>query len=107
MIGGVPRRLRLVFGRPEAGPTTPQPTTAAATLSTVEFTAYSGDCRASGWISLDGNRLTDMLNAHDEFELVDVLMESLSDGHVIEVHELVVGRDELYAVQVAPDHKLV
>jgi len=101
MIRGFPRRLRLVFGRQEPGPTVPEPTVAASTPPTVEFTAYSGDCRASGSIALDGNRLTDMLNAHDEFELVDVLVESLEDGHVIETHDLVVGRDELYVVHVA------
>lgn len=101
MIGGIPRRLRLVFGRPEIGPTVPEPAFAASTPPTVEFTAYSGDCRAFGRISLDGNRLTDMLNAHDEFDLVDVLVESLEDGHAIEAHDLVVGRDELHAVHVA------
>ena len=101
MIRGIPRRLRLVLGQPEMGPTVPEPAVAASTPSTLEFTVYSGDCRASGLISLDGHRLTDMLNAHDEFELVDVLVVSLEDGRVIEAHDLVVGRDELYAVQVA------
>ena len=101
MIRNIPRRLRLVLGQPEMGPTVPEPAVAASKPPTVEFIAYSSDCRASGWISLDGHRLTDMLNAYDEFELVDVFLESLEDGHAIEAHDIVVGRDELYAVQVA------
>jgi hypothetical protein len=100
VIGVIPRRLRLVFGRPEMGQTVGEPALAASRPPTVEFTAYSSDCRASAGISLDGNRLTDILNAHDEFELVDVLVETLEDGHAIEAHDLVVGRDELYAVHV-------
>jgi hypothetical protein len=101
MIAGIPRRLRLVFGRQEVEPTIPELAPYASPPPTLEFTAYAGDSRASGWISLDGDRLTDMLNTHDELELVDVLVESHEDGHAIEAHDLVIGRDELYAVKVA------
>jgi len=64
----------------------------------VEIQAYSGDCRVSGRIDLGDRRLTDLLNDTEELLLEDVRIESLADGHVVEVPELRVGRSELYAV---------
>jgi hypothetical protein len=46
MIRGIPRRLRLVFSRAGMGSTVPEPGGAAAMPPTLEFTVYSGDCRA-------------------------------------------------------------
>ena len=40
-----------------------------------------------------------MLNAHDEFLLLDVLVERLDDGTAVEVAEILVRRDELLLVQ--------
>lgn len=66
----------------------------------VDLTVYAGDCRARGRIALDGDRITDLLNTHDEVELVDVMLESFEDGHAVEALDLVVARDEVFAVSV-------
>jgi hypothetical protein len=66
----------------------------------VDLTVYAGDCRARGRIALDGDRITDLLNAHDEVELVDVTLESLEDAHAVEARDIVVAREEIFAVAV-------
>ena len=75
-------RLRVVFQRPgqsddPQGADNPIP--APALLPLVEFVAYAEDCILYGRVRLAADRLTDMLNEHDEFELVDVMVERL-DG---------------------------
>jgi hypothetical protein len=65
----------------------------------VEFSAFAEDCRVSGLVLLDAERLTDMLNEHTELELVDVLVESLGDGTVTRLPEFTVQRDELLVVE--------
>lgn len=64
----------------------------------VQFDAYAADCRLRGLVDLDDRRLTDVLNANLELRLSGAQLESLDDGHVVEVPELEVGREELYAV---------
>ncbi len=64
----------------------------------VQFDAYAADCRLHGLVDLGDRRLTDALNANPELQLSDAQLEALDDGHVVEVPELEVGRDELYAV---------
>lgn len=64
----------------------------------IEFVAYAEDCLLSGHMRLDADRLTDLLNEHDEYVLVDALVESLADGHAVEVKEVLVTRDELFLV---------
>lgn len=95
-----PLRVRLVFdrGREPAPTGEPDPLTVAPRL--VDLTVYAGDCRARGRIALDGDRITDLLNAHDEVELVDVTLESLEDAHAVVASDIVVGRDEVFAVAV-------
>jgi hypothetical protein len=66
----------------------------------VDVFAYAGDCILSGRIALTADRLTDVLNGHSECTLVDVLVEDLTDGHVIERREVLVARDELLLVQI-------
>lgn len=46
----------------------------------VRFSAYASDHRIFGWVRLRADRLTDLLNAHDELVLSDVEIESLEDG---------------------------
>ena len=90
-------RLRLVFRRDRAtehGQPTPEPYRHAPE---VEFVAYAEDCRLYGHVRLDAERLTDLLNEHEQIELVDVAMEGL-DGRIVEVRTIVVSRDELLAV---------
>jgi hypothetical protein len=90
------RRLRIVMRRtPEPPQAEPLPPTAAPE---VEFIGYAEDCVLAGHIRLDATRLSDLLNDHDEFELVDVRVESHSGDKVIDVRDVVVARDELLAV---------
>ena len=93
------RSIRIVLRRqpPAASDeAVPPPTVPAPT--DVEFVAYAEDCLLSGHVRLAADRLTDLLNAHSEYVLVDALVERLADGHALEVKEVVVHRDELFLV---------
>ena len=46
----------------------------------VRFSAYAAHHRIFGWVRLRADRLTDLLNAHDELLLKDVEIEDLDDG---------------------------
>lgn len=103
MIESIGRRLRVVFGRPTAvAPSVAAlPRDAARISQPVEFVAYGEDCVLSGVVHLASDRLTDMLNDHDEYLLVDVLVEGLTGEHTVEVREVLVRRDELLLVHAA------
>jgi hypothetical protein len=60
--------------------------------------AYGEDCVLSGRTVLEADRLSDMLNAHDEYALVGVTVERLDDGMPLQVEEIVVPRGELCLV---------
>ena len=90
-----PRRLRVAFSRPLAA-TAVEPETDVS--GEVAFVAYGEDCILSGRTVLDADRLSDMLNAADEYALVGVTVERLDDGMPLQVDEIVVPRDELYLV---------
>ncbi len=63
-----------------------------------ELDAYAADCRLFGEVDLGEGRLTDLLNDVAELRIVDAQLESLVDGHLARSPELVVDRDELFAV---------
>lgn len=65
----------------------------------VRFIAYGRQHRVFGWVRLRADRLTDLLNAHEELHLTDVEIESLDDGVTRSVDEVLVHRRELVAVQ--------
>jgi len=91
------RRLRIVLGRkPDANPSAPLEAKAPAAPQ-VEFVAYAEDCLLSGYVSLAADRLTDMLNEHQELELVDVFVQDLA-GAGTQVATVTVERDELLMV---------
>jgi hypothetical protein len=96
------RRLRVVFqrsGDPEDRSGLPgDGRPARSLLPLLEFVAYAEDCVLYGRVRLAAERLTDMLNTHDEFELVDVMVERLDGQGAIEVKEVLVRRDELLLV---------
>jgi hypothetical protein len=100
MIESFGRRLRIVFGRGGAGPSSAPETSSASEPSgqDLEFVAYGEDCVLSGLVRMSTDRLTDMLNEHDEYVLVDVLLERLDDGVGLEVKEVVILRDDLLLV---------
>jgi hypothetical protein len=100
MIESIGRRLRIGFGRGEQGSSSSLELSAApaATGQDLEFVAYAEDCVFSGLLRMSSDRLTDMLNEHDEYVLVDVLLERLADGVGVEVKEVLVLRDDLLLV---------
>ena len=63
-----------------------------------ELDAFAADCRVYGDVDLGEGRLTDLLNEVAELRIGNAHLESLVDGHVAESEDLVVSRDELYAV---------
>ncbi len=64
----------------------------------VEFIGYSSDCRVEGLLELDEPRLADLLNHRRSYVLRDVVVTSHEDGHIVQLDELEVKRDELTAV---------
>lgn len=65
----------------------------------VRFNAYGADQRVFGWIRLRADRLTDLLNAHEELLLIDVELETLMNGIIGTVDEVHIHREDLIAVQ--------
>ena len=70
----------------------------AALPPMVRLTAYLTHQRVFGWLHLGAGRLTDLLNAHEEFRLGDVEIEDFKTGETNAVDEVLIGRDELIAV---------
>jgi hypothetical protein len=67
----------------------------------IDFEGYAGDCRIHAHLEIGTNRLTDVLNSTSELRIVDARLESLADGHGVELPELVLEHDELCAVVAA------
>lgn len=65
----------------------------------VRFAAYVAKQRVFGWIRMHEDRLTDLLNAHEELQLVDVGLEILPHGRLGSIDEVVIHRRDLIAVQ--------
>jgi hypothetical protein len=65
----------------------------------IRFAAYVANQRVFGWVRLDADRLTDLLNAHDELHLMDVELEGLPNGWPGTVDEIVIRIRDLVAVQ--------
>jgi hypothetical protein len=63
-----------------------------------DFVAYASECMLAGLLRLDADRLTDLLNAADELELLDVIAIGF-DGAIVESDRVVVPRRELLAVK--------
>ena len=98
VIGSIGSRLRLVLRQPGNGRA--PGSVDASGLPEIEFVAYSTSERLSGRIRLDAARLTDMLNSHREYVLIDALAERLPEGGSMVVHEILVARHELALVRV-------
>jgi len=98
MSGGLRGRLRLVFGIERAGAEEDAGAAAPPAVPWIHLVAFTEDCRVSGQIQLDCDRLSDMLNGHTDYLLCDVLVESLLDGRSIHADEVPIARDELVAV---------
>jgi hypothetical protein len=94
-LGGA---LRLVF-QPADDPSPDVTVRGATRVPRIDFVAYGEACILSGRIPMGAERLTDALNENDKYELVDVSVERLSDGVVMDISGLIVSRDELLLVQ--------
>jgi hypothetical protein len=66
----------------------------------LRFEAFLATERLFGWVRLEANRLTDLLNAHDALTLHNATFESLVDGSRRQAEEAIVPRSELFAVSV-------
>jgi hypothetical protein len=62
--------------------------------------AWAGDCVVRGDLSLDEGRLSDRVNELELLTFFGVTLESLDDGHEVEVDELEVERRELHLIEV-------
>lgn len=91
MIASIGSRLRLVLRQPSPSE--------LAELPEIDFVAYSTSERLSGRVRLDSARLTDMLNTHREYVLVDALAERLPEGGSMVVPEILIRRSELALVR--------
>ena len=101
MIGSIGSRLRLVLRQPAASGWDAGREGEPDDLPEVDFVAYTSDERLSGRVGLDSSRLSDMLNVHDEYVLVDALAERLPSGGSMVVAEILVRRVELPLVYAA------
>ena len=64
----------------------------------VRFIAYGLQERVFGWVRLRADRLTDLLNAHEELHLAEVAIESLEDGVTQMADQVIIHRRDLVAV---------
>jgi hypothetical protein len=64
----------------------------------VSFEAFLLEQRVFGWVRLDADRLTDLLNAHETVRLMNVLVEDLGSGHTVTADEAIVHRAEIVAL---------
>ncbi len=64
----------------------------------VSFEAYLSQQRMFGWVRLDTDRLTDLLNAHEVIRLANVRIEDHRDGRTRAADEALVRRSEILAV---------
>ena len=91
-------RIRLAFTR---GATEELVEDAAVEPKVVEIdvVAYAEDCILSGRLPMAVDRLSDLLNDNDEFELIDVMVSDLVGSEPIESRDVLVHRDELLLVE--------
>lgn len=90
-----PSRLELLLQRTDEEVFEPG---AVTEVPLIRFAAYVANQRVFGWVRLDADRLTDLLNDHDELHLLDVGLESLPNGWPGTVDEVVIHRRDLVAV---------
>jgi len=93
--GPVPARLSLELQRLPEDVFEPD---FVAEAPLVRFVAYARHRRMFGWVRLRADRLTDLLNAHEELLLADAEAESFVDGVTRAARRLVVRRRDLVAV---------
>ena len=98
MIESIGQRLRIVLHGHGGPPGSEASGLPQHTGRELEFVAYGEDCVLSGFVRMNAERLSDMLNAHDEYLLTDVLLERLDDGGTTDVKEVLVHRAEVLLI---------
>jgi hypothetical protein len=91
-----PGRLHLVLQRTSEDVNEPD---YASDAPLVQFIAFEPHQRLFGWVRLRADRLTDLLNTHDEILLTDLEIEGLEDGARQSVDEVLVRCSDVIAVQ--------
>jgi hypothetical protein len=84
--------MRWTLRRAGNAPPPPLPDTS------IPFVAYAADSVVMGRLALETDRLTDLLAAHETFEVRDVTLESLADDTTFELTTTMVRRADLYVV---------
>jgi hypothetical protein len=64
----------------------------------VDFVAYADDCTLSGQIRLGTERLADLLNGKDEWQLLNVMAESFDGVELVESTEVMILRHDIIVV---------
>jgi hypothetical protein len=64
----------------------------------IRFVAYDRERQVFGWVRLEADRLTDLLNGCDELHLEDVEIAGHADGVTHALEEFVIRRGDLVAV---------
>ena len=95
----VTRTSRLAVGLQQGG-RGPGGSSREPAAQDIVFSAFAADCRLRGRLHMRGERLTEQVNGLDPIDLADVHVEGLEDGRMLDVGDLTVERDELYAVVV-------
>ena len=62
--------------------------------------AWAGDCQVRGQVDLDERRLSDQVNEGELLTFFGATLESLDDGHRIQMEELEVERRELHLIEI-------
>ena len=92
MKSPLPRRLVLAFRHDDPVESAP------ATDPTIEFIGYAEDSVLSGRLEMTADRLSDLLNSHDEYVLTDVRVSELATTRGHDLVDLAITRDELMLV---------
>ena len=64
----------------------------------IPFAAYAPDCTVSAELSLEADRLSDLLTASEAVDVNTARLEALDDGHVVEVDAVTLLLDDLCLV---------
>jgi hypothetical protein len=66
----------------------------------LNIVAYAADCRVLGRLDVDEERMSDVLNHAVAYELQDAVLESLEDGHAVELPLVTVPAEDVLVVEI-------
>lgn len=84
--------------KPDSVPPAEAPAPQPGRPKLVELVVYAEDCVLAGQIPLTADRLSDMLNDGDRFELSGVRVDDLAGGNAWEIRAVELARDEMLLV---------